>query len=341
MTDFIEHPLALLLLPLAPLLVWWLLRRRRPALRYSDVSLLAGVPSAGASVARWGGAVLRGLAVLLAILAVANFRVPDLKTRLPVEGVALTLAVDVSGSMGQPDFDTTVTPPVSRLDAAKQTFTLFVKGGSSESGTFDGRGNDQIGLVTFAAVPDTACPLTPNHSVLLKVVNDLQPKTGLDAGTNIGDALGLSLAGFDAMAKNGDTRRKVLILLSDGEHNREGENVLRPLQAAQLAEKLGVKIYTIDCGAEPTGTPEERKQRADGRVVMDDVAKLSGGRSFAANTPDDLRTAFAEIDTLEKVPVVSYRYAKYHPFHVWCGLGAVACVLLAGLLERTLWRRLP
>src|SRR4051812_34007757 len=83
MTDFgFAQPLALLLLPAAPLLVWWLLRRRRPALRYSDVSLLAGVPSSGARGAKWGGAVLRGLAVLLTILAVANFRISDLKTRL-------------------------------------------------------------------------------------------------------------------------------------------------------------------------------------------------------------------------------------------------------------------
>jgi Ca-activated chloride channel family protein len=330
-----------LLLPLAPLLGWWLLRRRRPALRYSDVSLLAAVPSAGAGWARWGGAVLRGLAVLLAILAVANFRIPDLKTRLPVEGVAITLAVDVSGSMGTPDFDTTAVPPVSRLDAAKQTFALFVQGGVTESGTFEGRKNDQIGLITFAAVPDTACPLTPNHSVLLKVVNELQPKAGVDAGTNVGDALGLGLAGFDQMTQAGDRRRKVLVLLSDGEHNREGNKILRPLQAAQLAERLGVPVYTIDCGGEPTGTADERKQRTDGRAILEDVARLSGGRAFVANSLDDLRAAFAEIDQLEKVDEVSYRYRKYHPFNLWCGLAAIACVLAVGVLERTVWRRLP
>lgn len=343
MTDIgFEHPLALLLLPAAPLLVWWLLRRRRPALRYSDVSLLAGVPSAGARWAKWGGAVLRGLAVLLAVLAAANFRTPDLKTRLPVEGIAITLAVDVSGSMGTPDFDTTAVPPVSRLDAAKQTFSLFVTGGEgADRERFEGRGNDQISLVTFAAVPDTACPLTHNHSVLLKVIGELQPRAGLDAGTNVGDALGLGLAGFDAMAKAGDRRRKVLVLMSDGEHNREGDDILRPLLAAQLAQRMGVPIYAIDCGGEPAGTAEERKQRSDGRAVLDDLAKLSGGRSFVANTPDDLRAAFAEIDQLEKVEEASYRYRKYHPFNVWCGLGAVLCVLAVGVLERTVWRRLP
>ena len=343
MSEFpFEHPLALLLLPLAPLLVWWLLRRRRPALRYSDVSLLAGVPSAGAGFARWGGAVLRGLAVLFVVLAVANFRLPDLKTRLPAEGVAITLAVDVSGSMGTPDFDPTSSPPTSRLDAAKQTFALFVQGNQGGEGAFEGRSNDQIGLITFAAVPETACPLTHNHSVLLKVIEALEPRSGLDAGTNVGDALGLALAGFDAMNRTGDNeRRKVLVLLSDGEHNKEGTEVLRPLQAAQLAQKLGIPIYTIDCGGEAVGTAAEQKQRADGRAALEDVAAVSGGRSFVANNPDELRAAFAEIDLLEKVPAVTYRYRRYWSYAPWCGLAALACAFAVGVLERTVWRRLP
>lgn len=337
-----EYPLALLLLPLAPLLGWWLVRRRRPALRYSDVSLLAGVPSAGGRWAKWGGATLRAVAVGLIILAIANFRLPDLKTRLPAEGIAITLAVDVSGSMNTPDFDPAATPPVSRLDAAKQTFALFVTGGESSDGTFEGRANDQISLVTFAAVPETVCPLTHNHSVLLKVIDALEPKSGLDAGTNIGDALGLGLAGLDAMSRSGDNRKKVLVLLSDGEHNKEGDEVLKPLQAAQLAKKLNIPIYTIDCGGNAAGAPPPaQQQRADGRAVMEDVARLSGGRSFVANNPDELRAAFAEIDELTKEDVVTYRYRRYRSFALWCGLGAVACVLAVGVLERTLWRRLP
>lgn len=343
MSEFaFEYPLALLLLPLAPLLGWWLVRRRRPALRYSDVSLLAGVPSAAARWARWGGAGLRGLGVGLIVLAVANPRLPDLKTRLPAEGIAITLAVDVSGSMNTPDFDPTASPPVSRLDAAKQTFALFVQGGETADGNFDGRANDQIGLVTFAAVPETVCPLTHNHSVLLTVIAALEPKSGLDAGTNIGDALGLALAGFDAMTRTGDARPKVLVLLSDGEHNKEGDEVLRPLQAAQLARKLGVPIYTVDCGGEGANeNPDERKQRADGRAVLEDVAAISGGRSFVANNPDELRAAFADIDQLTTRPALTNRYRKHWSFAPWCGLAAVLCVFAVGVLERTLWRRLP
>ena len=337
----LELPWALLLLPAAPLLAWWLLRRRRPALRYSDVSPLLAVP-AGGRVPRWGGALLRGGAVLFLVLAVANPRLPDLKTRLPVEGIALTLAVDVSGSMKEP-LDPAATPPVSRLDAARQTFTLFVSGGTTPDGTpFPGRTNDQIGVVTFAAVPETACPLTLNHSVALKVVNDLQPKGGLDAGTNIGDALGLGLAGFDAMARTGDTRRKVLVLLSDGEHNKDGDEVLRPLAAAHLAARLGIPVYTIDCGTEPSAVkPDERQQRADGRAVLEDVAKVGGGRAFAANNPDELRAAFAEIDRLEKVPVESFRYRRYWSLALPLGLLAAGCVLLVAVLERTVWRTMP
>jgi Ca-activated chloride channel family protein len=343
MSEFeFDYPLALLLLPLAPLLGWWLVRRRRPALRYSDVSLLVAVPSAAARWAKWGGATLRALAVALTVLAVANPRVPDLKTRLPAEGIAITLAVDVSGSMNTADFDPTASPPVSRLDAARQTFALFVKGGQTTEGNFEGRANDQISLVTFAAVPETVCPLTHNHSVLLTVIAALEPKSGLDAGTNVGDALGLGLAGFDALTRTGDTRPKVLVLLSDGEHNKEGSEVLRPLQAAQLAQRLNIPIYTIDCGGDAAaGNADERKQRADGRAVLEDVAAVSGGRAFVANNPDELRAAFAEIDQLAARPAVTYRYRKHWSFAPWCGLAAVLCVFALGVLERTLWRRLP
>ena len=103
------HPAFLFLLPLAVLVAWRHLRRRRPALRFPDASLFAGLPVGRAARAKWGGAILRGLILAGLILAAANPRWPDLRTRIPVDGVAIVLVLDVSDSMGQPDYGT---PPV-------------------------------------------------------------------------------------------------------------------------------------------------------------------------------------------------------------------------------------
>ena len=101
---------------------------------------------------------VRGLACLLLVLACAGPRRPDLRTRLPAEGIAIMMAIDVSGSMATPDvLWNPGSPPVSRLDAAKNSFKLFVGGGEAPDGTnFEPRPGDSIGLVKFAAVPQTA-----------------------------------------------------------------------------------------------------------------------------------------------------------------------------------------
>jgi Ca-activated chloride channel family protein len=335
-----EYPWLLLLLPFGLLLGWWLGRRRPLALRYPDVQVFQGLPTGGAVVARWGPVVLRGLAVAFTVLAAANPRIPDLRTPIRVEGIAFVLVLDVSSSMNTPDFDPNVIPPVTRLDAAKQTVHHFVLGGEADGARFDGRTNDQLALVTFAAVADTACPLTLNHTVFLQVLNEQQAKSGIDAGTNIGDALGEGLVRLQHLEKALDKRRQVLVLLSDGEHNVADK--LNPLQSAQLAATLGIPIYTIDCGGDgSTGNAEERKQRDDGRAVMEQVANLTGGKAFVATNQRELKEAFVQIDQLEKVPATKFVYRRYHPFGPWCGLVAVGVVLVLGFLERTHWRRLP
>jgi Ca-activated chloride channel family protein len=335
----------LLLAPLAAVVAWWWARRPRAALRYSDTRLLAGLPTGRAWRAKWGGAALRGLACLALILACAGPRRPDLQTRLPAEGIAIVLALDVSGSMGEKNAAWAPgEPPVARLDAAKRAFKLFVAGGDAPDGTrFDPRPSDPVGLVTFAAVPQTACPLTLNHSVLLRVVDAQEPKGGIDAGTNIGDAIAEGVIRLD---KGAGDRRKVLIVLSDGEHNvsKEGANdPLRPLQATQLAANLGVRVYTIDAGGDPSpgAAPEVVRQRLDGRETLRAVAQLGGGRAFAAASGADLLAAYKEISALEKAEVESFQYRRYHEYYPWCAAAAVVFLLAAHLLDRTRWRVVP
>src|SRR3982750_3677398 len=129
------NPRLLLLALAVPPLVWWWLRQRRGALRAAALVLLVG--------------------------ALAGPRWPDLRTRIATEGIAVVMLVDVSGSMAERDFDW-AGEPITRLDAVKKVFRLFVAGGAAGPGgpPFEGRPTDLIGLVTFATRPETACPLT-------------------------------------------------------------------------------------------------------------------------------------------------------------------------------------
>lgn len=308
-------------------------RARRPALRYPSLALVAGLPRGRATEAVWGRALVRAAAVALLIVACAGPRVPDLSTPVPAAGVALMLALDVSGSMAEADFPAAA-GPVTRLSAAQAAFRTFVAGGDG----LPGRPQDRIGLVTFAAVPRTVCPPTFNHSVLLALLDQQEPATGPDAGTNVGDALAESLARLDA---TGDGR-KVIVLLSDGEHNAGGrtDGPLSPRQAAQIAAGLGVPVYAIDCGGDPgpRSSETDAQRRADGRRTLAAVAGLTGGRLFRAADAAGLRAAVAEIDALERTPADPYRYRRFRDRTPhWASAGMIL-LAVGGVLERTRWR---
>jgi Ca-activated chloride channel family protein len=345
------NPEFLLLLPLAALVAWRFARHRHPALRFSDPSRFAGHRGWRAAVAERASVSLRALACLLLVVACAGPRAPDLTTRIPAEGIAVMMALDVSGSMDAEDVAWTAgSPPVSRLEAARRAFKLFVLGGDAPDGTnFKARTGDAVGLVTFAAVPQTVCPLTLMHPVLEKVVDEQRAKGGPDAGTNIGDALGEAIERLDAVKTK--RRSKVLILLSDGEHNVFREDVpnakdpgvnrtLRPREAAQLAVNLGIRVYTIDCGGEPpTGAPADAaQQRLEGRAALRSVAEMTGGKSFSAASGAEFLEAYREIGLLEKTIIEAPIYRRHYEFYVWCAAAALVCILASQVLERTLLR---
>jgi Ca-activated chloride channel homolog len=332
------------LTPLAALVAWWWARRPRPALRFSDTSLFATQRGGRAWRAVWFGAALRGLACLALVLACAGPRVPDEQTPLPAEAVAIAMIIDVSGSMDTPVAWAAGQEPIKRLEAAKRAFKLFVAGGEAPDGTkFEARPSDQIGLVALASIPETVCPLTLNHSVLLKVAEELQVANALKAGTNVGDALAMAIIRIDAVR---GPKTKVIILLSDGEHiqSQDGPDaMLRPREAAQLAANLGYKVYTIDAGGDlpPTAAPDERAAREEGRQALRDVAEMTGGRSFDANNGAGMLAAYKEIDTLERSPVVTFQYRRYFERYWWCAGAALVMILTAHVLDRTRWRIVP
>ncbi len=333
MAPFAE-PRWLLLAPLALVAAGVLARRRRPALRYPSLALVRGLPRSRSRHAVVGPIAMNTVAVLLLVAAAAGPRRPDLATRVPAVGVSIVLALDVSGSMATPDFPLAGQPDATRLDAARQAFRQFVEGGPG----FPGRPDDAIGLVTFAALPRTVCPLTLNHSVLLKLLDLERPRVGPDAGTNVGDALAEAIARLDG----DDGRRKVVVLLSDGEHNATADGALKPRQAAQLAKSLGVPVYAIDCGGDADGaTADERQQRDAGRGTLESVARMTGGRCFAASDAEGVRAACREIDALERQPLDAFRYRRYHNDARCYALAAAALLAVTFVMTQTRWRIAP
>jgi len=359
-----SQPAFLLLLPVAGLLIWRWSRRRQPAIRYPDAGLLSDMPPGRARLSRMTAIGFRTAGLLCLILALAGPRWPDRGSRIPTEGIAIEMVVDASGSMATPDFNWQG-QAISRLDGVKKAFRLLVEGGDIEPRTtvsgssaaeqvhFEGRPNDLIGLVTFARWPKTSCPLTLSHSVLLRLMEAEKPRTiPTESESNIGDAIAWGLVRL-GKAK---TKRKVMVLLSDGEHNVPPP-ALTPRQAAQLAANFGVPIYAIDAGSlvedrgskikdrkspnEHTIEESSEKIRASAEKTMAAIAQITGGRHFKVQDADSLLEICREIDRLETQEIQSFQYRRYFESYPLLGLASFSFLALVGLLELTLFRKTP
>jgi Ca-activated chloride channel family protein len=346
---YFERPWLLLLLLTVPLLVRMWFRQRRGTLRYPDTKLFTGMPSGRGDRARLGGAALRTLVLALLVIASAGPRLADFRSRVPTQGIAISLLLDVSGSMAAKDFQWQ-NQPISRFDAAKQAVRLFVAGGEGPDGTkLNGRPNDLVSVVTFATRPDSLCPLTLSHSVMLGMLDKEEPRSVPgEMTTNISDAIVLGLHRLES-AK---VRRRILVLLTDGEHNvEETRSGWSPRRAARIAADLNVPIYTIDAGSEmgsedvPGAAPIDPQLRARTRASAERslraIASLTGGRYFEARDTRTLLDVCGEIDRLEKSSIQSFQYERYHDISFLVGLAALALLILLQVLEQTVWLRIP
>lgn len=322
----------LLLLTVPPLLYFWW-RRGRAALRYSDTRLLSGLPTGRARRAQRWGLNFRAAGLVFLILALAGPRWPDLGTRIPTEGIAIAIVLDVSASMNERDVDWQG-EPLTRLEAVKRVFRLFVAGGEAPgSVNLAARPNDLIGLVVFATRPETACPLTLDHAALLKILDAEEARTvATEATTNPGDAIAWSLVALE----KAPALRKVIVFLTDGESNVPAP-ALTPRQAAQLAGNLEIPIYAIGAG----GEVNDKEAGARARASLEDVARITKGRHFLAADGAALAAACAEIDKLERTPIEGVHYRRYHEGYLWCAVLALVSWLVILGLESTRWRRIP
>jgi Ca-activated chloride channel family protein len=325
------NPWFLVMLAAVPLLVWRYLRRLKEgegSLRFASTMALEGMRSPWTVRMRHFLFGAKMIALILMIAALARPQRGTQEEELLSEGVDLVLAVDASGSMAAEDFD-----PRNRLYVAKMVAHKFV----------EGLKQDRAGLVVFAGKAFTRCPLTLDYGVLLKVLDDVEIGS-MEDGTAIGNALVTCLNRL----RESKAKSKVIILMTDGVNNR-GE--IQPLDAAKIAQTLGVKVYTIGIGSRgtaryPVNDPNYGKVYVNLQVEIDEasltrIAEITGGLYYRSTDRPSLEKIFEDIGRLEKTKVQVKSYTHYNERFLELLFPALALVLVGTVAAFTRFSRLP
>ncbi len=314
------HPEMLLLLALLPLLAFLHGRRgAAPALVFSSTSLAASL--AGARKVRPGTLLLLlRLAVLaLLILALAGPQQGSSSTEIEASGIDILLAVDVSGSMEAMDF-TLAGKPANRLEVVKKVVDEFI----------EQRPNDRIGLLAFGGRPYLVSPLTLDHDWLRKRLESLDIGM-VEDGTAIGSAIG---SGTNRL-RDQNSKSRILILLTDGMNNAGS---VPPLMAAEAAETLNIKVYTIGAGTRgeaplPVTDGFGRRRLVRAKVDIDEetlkgVAEKTGAVYFRATDTASLAKIYEDINKMETTTRTIKKFELYRELFPLMIFGAL---ILLGL----------
>lgn len=327
------QPQLLWLLLLIPVLSW--LKGRiggTPGVLFSTTGTLAKIGGRRRSRA---GDFLTGLlylALVFLIVALARPQLGQTITRVQASGIDIMVVIDVSRSMLAEDF-TIGGQRANRLDAVKLVTEKFI----------EERPNDRIGIVAFAGRPYLVSPLTLDHDWL--ITNLERIRIGLvEDGTAIGSALASALNRL----KDKESKSKIVVLLTDGDNNM---GRVSPLTAAEAAQALGVKVYTIGSGShgnapfpfvDQFGRTVYRQVPVDfDEEILKQIAAMTGGEYFRATDTVSLQGIFDAIDELEKSEVEIQRVAQYRDLFPWFVLAGTMLLAAETLLGQTLWRRLP
>ena len=278
------HPYCfLLLLLIIPIIGWqfWFRKRVQVSFTVSSTTSFLTMKKNGKVRFRYLPLVLRILALLFFVTALARPQSSFRLNNVEVEGVDIVLALDISGSMKAMDFKP------NRFEACKRVAAEFIAG----------RPTDRIGLVLYAGEAFTQCPVTSDHNTLLGLLEKAKFDI-IEDGTAIGDGLGTAINRL----RESQAKSKIIILLSDGVNNR---GYMDPRSAAEIAKNQNIKVYTIGCGTTgqalypgPYG-PVPMNTEIDEKLLKD-IAQETGGKYFRATNDDKLKAVYSEIDKMEK-----------------------------------------
>lgn len=309
----------LILIPL--MVAWYIFRQSKsPAsLKISGIQALQMSPPSWKYYLRHLPFLLRIAGFTLLILVIARPQSSSSLQNVTTQGIDIVLSLDISGSMLAEDFKP------NRLEASKAVASEFIAG----------RPNDRVGLVVFSGESFTQCPLTTDHAVLMNMFQGIQSGIIED-----GTAIGLGLANAVSRLKDSDSKSKVIILLTDGMNNR-GE--IAPVTAAEIAKTYGVRVYTIGVGTlgmapypfrTQFGIQYQNVKVEIDENVLQEIARMTGGKYFRATNNQKLREIYQEIDQMEKsrieVKEISSRSEEYKPF-LWIALILIGLELLLSM----------
>lgn len=310
------HPIWLLLL--VPVLALGILRRGRgaaSAVVFPNLSVLLSLGQRARHTSRSWGLSLGHVALFITILALARPVWRNEYRSRAASGIDIVIAFDVSLSMDIDDFVDSGRK-ARRIDVAKKVVDDFIRR----------RPDDRIGLVAFAGRPRDASPITLDHRWLRRALQDLQMTDQRHLGTvqEPGTAIGSAIAAAATRLDSRDSKSKVIVLITDGASN---SGKISPIEAAEHAKTLGIRIYTI-----AIGTVEGRVNPSIMRYPYQEfdlptlkrIARLTGAEHFWAQDLESLRHTFATINDLEKTesksfPVIEDR--ELFPWFLGCALG--------------------
>ncbi len=312
-----------------PLLVYASTQRGR--IRFSALSGIKRFRPKGDRSSRMVLLVLRVLALLLFVLALARPQSGRPFSETTAEGIDILLVIDTSESMMGLDFKIDGRR-VPRLSVVKQVATEFVKR----------RPADRIGVVVFGEEAYTVCPLTLDHGMVIDSISEI--KAGMAGNkTAIGSGLGTAINRM----QNLTSKTKVIILLTDGVNNA---GRIPPRTASEIASQYKMKVYTIGAGSKgqipfrvesPMGPQLIYQEGRIDEALLQEIATQTNGRYFRATDTASLKQTYQEIDRLEKTKRTVKGYMQYNELFHWFLIPALLLLITEITLGNTALRKLP
>lgn len=301
------YPLAFFVLPL-PLLVYWFApvaqQPTSPALRIPDISPYRAYTSTAVkrSVRAWLRIALLALAWLALVTAAARPQSFAEPIGVPVTGRDLLMGIDISGSMRETDLYAGNTR-ATRMAVVKQVAQDFVAR----------RAGDRIGLIMFGSQAYVQTPLTYDHKTVQHFLSEAT--VGLAGrSTAIGDAIGL---GVKRLRDRPESSR-VLILLTDGANSA---GVVDPLEAAQVAARNQIRIYSIGVGSDPESNIFNQAFGSQRSELDEDtlraISDTTGGQYFRARNQQELADIYRQIDRLEPTEKDQQEFRPLDELFAW------------------------